>query len=90
MGAVLAAAVFIGAGATLDDCSSVSVVSSVAAIGYVGCFAANAVATVAGVVLLVRGRERGRRRAVNLAPVAWLSLAVAMLAAVAFCVDVVG
>lgn len=90
IGSVVAAVIFVGAGATLDDCSSVTVVSSVATIGYAGCFAANAVATVAGVVLLARSRERGRRRGVVLVPVAWLALAVAMLAAVAFCVDVVG
>jgi hypothetical protein len=79
-----------GGRATLDDCSSVTVMSSVAAVGYVGCIVANVVTTVAGVVLLVRGGAHGQRRAAFLVPLAWLALVVAMLAAVAFCVDVVG
>jgi hypothetical protein len=88
--AVLAAVLFLGAGATLDECSSVTVVSFVATVGYVGCIVANVVTTVAGVGLLVRGGAHGQRRAAFLVPLAWLALVVAMLAAVVFCVDVVG
>lgn len=90
LGAAVAAALFVGAGATLDDCSSATVMSFVAAVGYVGCMVANVVTTVAGVALLVRGGAGGRRRTAVLVPLAWLALVVAMLAAVVFCVDVVG